>query len=105
MPFALRARRNSRQAHVTHPKSERSDVRVSGPVKPLLQGGVRVTPQNVNEFLPDEGSDAANQTLADRVGFDLNPEKWSQFQAALDQPVSVKPKLHKLLREESRGCD
>jgi len=42
---------------------------------------------------------AANQTLADRTRFELSDEKWLAFQAALDQPVSAKPKLKKLLSE------
>ena len=41
----------------------------------------------------------SNQTLADRTRFELSPEKWLEFQTALDQPVSAKPKLKKLLSE------
>ena len=53
--------------------------------------------KKVSEFLLDAGIVAANQTLADRTRFELTPEKWLAFQAALDRPVSSKPKLHKLL--------
>jgi uncharacterized protein (DUF1778 family) len=53
----------------------------------------------VSEFLLDAGIIAANQTLAGRTRFELTPEKWQAFQAALDRPVSTKPKLHKLLSE------
>lgn len=42
MPFAPRARRNSRQTDVTHPESERIDVRVSGSVRQLTQEEARV---------------------------------------------------------------
>ena len=42
---------------------------------------------------------AANQSLADRNRFELSDEKWLAFQAALDQPVSAKPKLKKLMSE------
>ena len=31
----------------------------------------------MSEFLFDEGSNAANQTLADRARFELSPEKWA----------------------------
>jgi uncharacterized protein (DUF1778 family) len=34
-----------------------------------------------------------------RTRFELSDEKWLAFQAALDQPVSAKPKLKKLLSE------
>ena len=84
---------------VTHSKSERIDVRASTPVKQLLQEAARVAHKNVSEFLLDAGIIAANQTLADRTRFELSDEKWLAFQAALDQPVSAKPKLKKLLTE------
>jgi uncharacterized protein (DUF1778 family) len=84
---------------VIHSKSERIDVRASTPVKQLLQEAARVAHKNVSEFLLDAGIIAANQTLADRNRFELSDEKWLAFQAALDQPVSAKPKLKKLLTE------
>ena len=80
-----------------HSKSERIDVRASAPVKQLLQEAARVSHKNVSEFLLDAGIVAANQTLADRTRFQLSREKWREFQAALDRPVSVKPKLRELL--------
>ena len=83
----------------THSKSERIDVRVSGPVKQLLQEAARVERKTVSEFLLDAGINAANQILADRVRFELSTEKRLEFQTALNQPVSAKPKLRKLLRE------
>ena len=86
-------------AAAIHSKSERIDVRASTPVKQLLQEAARVAHKNVSEFLLDAGIIAANQTLADRTRFALAPEKWLEFQAALDRPVSAKPKLKKLLSE------
>ncbi len=80
-----------------HSKSERIDVRASAPIKQLLQEAARVSHENVSEFLPDAGIVAANQTLADRTRFELTPEKWREFHATLDQPVSPKPKLRDLL--------
>jgi uncharacterized protein (DUF1778 family) len=87
---------------VIHSKSERIDVRASMPVKQLLQQAARVSHKNVSEFLLDAGIMAANQTLADRSRFELSAENWLAFQAALDQPVSAKPKLKKLLSEPGR---
>jgi uncharacterized protein (DUF1778 family) len=80
-------------------KSERIDVRASAPVKQLLQEAARASQKNVSEFLLDAGIVAANQTLADRLRFGLTPDQWEAFQAALDRPVNVKPKLVKLLNE------
>ena len=83
----------------TSSKSERIDVRASAPVKQLLQEAARVAHKNVSEFLLDAGITAANQTLADRTRFELGAQQWKAFQAALDRPVSAKPKLKKLLSE------
>ena len=86
-----------------HSKSERIDVRASTPVKQLLQEAARAVHKNVSEFLLDAGIVAANQTLANRLRFELTPDKWDAFQAALDRPVKPKPKpkpkLKKLLSE------
>ena len=80
-------------------KSERIDVRASMPVKQLLQEAARVAHKNVSEFLLDAGIVAANQTLAARVRFELGPQQWSDFEAALDQPVKPKPELTQLLNQ------
>ena len=82
-----------------HSKSERIDVRASAPVKVLLQEAARAAHKNVSEFLLEAGINAANQTLADRLRFELTPDKWVAFQAALDRSVVSKPKLKQLLNE------
>lgn len=82
---------------VSHSKSERIDVRASTPVKQLLQEAARSCHKNVSEFLLDAGVNAANQALADRRQFILNPKQWEEFQKALDRPVKAKPRLKKLL--------
>jgi len=66
---------------------------------PAFQEAARVAHKNVSEFLLDAGITAANQTLADRTRFELGAQQWKAFQAALDRPVSAKPKLKKLLSE------
>jgi len=81
------------------PKSVRIDVRASNPVKLLLQEAARAAHKNVSEFLLEAGIVAANHTLADRLRFELTPDKWDAFQAALDRPTKPKPKLKKLLSE------
>ena len=83
----------------TASKSERIDVRASLPVKLLLQEAARSAHKNVSEFMLDAAIVAANQTLADRVRFELTAQQWKEFDATLDQPVGAKPKLKKLLRD------
>ncbi|MBS0510321.1 MAG: DUF1778 domain-containing protein [Proteobacteria bacterium] len=80
-------------------KSERIDVRTSGPVKQLLQDAARSVHKNVSEFLLDAGVTAANLALAERRHFVLDDAQWSAFEEALDRPVQPKPRLAKLLSE------
>ena len=80
-------------------KSERIDVRATTHVKLLLQQAARSAHKNVSEFMLDAAIVAANQMLADRLRFELPAHQWDAFEAALDQPVSAKPKLQKLLNE------
>jgi uncharacterized protein (DUF1778 family) len=80
-------------------KTERIDVRASGPVKQLLQEAARACHKNVSEFLLDAGVTAATQALADRLRFELDEPQWQAFQQALDRPVQSKPRLQKLLNE------
>ena len=80
-------------------KTERIDVRVSGPVKQLLQEAARACHKNFSEFLIDAGVSATAQTLADRRQFSLSEAQWRAFQEALDRPVQTKPRLKRLLGE------
>ena len=80
-------------------KTERIDVRVSSPVKRLLQEAARSCHKNVSEFLLDAAVTAATQALADRRHFVLDEAQWQAFQEALDRPVQHKPRLKKLLNE------
>lgn len=80
-------------------KSERIDVRASLPVKQLLQEAARAAHKNVSEFLLDAGIVAANQMLTSRLRFELTSQQWDAFEAALDHPVTAKPKLAKLLNQ------
>lgn len=81
------------------PRTERIDVRVSAPVKRLLQDAARACHQNVSEFLLDASRTAATQALADRRQFVLDEALRAAFQKALDRPVQHKPRLQKLLRD------
>ena len=99
MIYSIQSKRREAMTAAVASKSERIDVRASLPVKQLLQEAARAAHKNVSEFMLDAAVVAANQMLADRLRFELSPQQWKAFQAALDQPVSAKPKLKKLLNE------
>jgi uncharacterized protein (DUF1778 family) len=82
-------------------KSERIDIRTTPAAKETLQRAAAMTHKNVSEFLLDAGLAAATEALADRRLFILDDAQWRDFQAALDRPVSRKPRLAKLLSEPS----
>lgn len=64
-------------------KSERVDAHGSTLVKLVVQ----------------EAAHTAHRLLADRLRFELTPEKWDAFQLALHKPADAKPKLLGLLNE------
>ena len=80
-------------------KSERIVVRMSATDRQLLLEAARVAHKSVGEFLLDAGMAAANQALADRTRFELDPEAWAEFRDQLDRPVAAEPRLRKLLIE------
>lgn len=80
---------------------ERIDIRLPVVAKQLLQQAAAASHKSVTEFLLHHGLNAASRTLADRQLFALNAKDWKAFQAVLDRPVKSKPRLRKLLSENS----
>ena len=80
-------------------KTERIDIRVGSAAKALLHEAAKASHKSVSEFILDAGIVAANQILADRRVFLLDEARWQEFQAALDRPVTIKPRLRQLLNE------
>ena len=81
-------------------KSVRIDIRANLTVKHLLQDAARVCHKSVSEFLLDAGITAANQTLADRRGFELDEARWQEFLQVLDRPASAPDSRMKALLTE-----
>ena len=86
---------------VAEARSERIEVRTTPSVKALLQRAASASHKNVTEFLLDAGLSAAEDTLANRRLFRLDDEQWQAFQDVLDRPVSDKPRLARLMAENS----
>ncbi len=82
-------------------KTERIELRTTPALKARLQQAAAAAHKNVSEFLLEAGVNAAEEALADRRAFRLDDRRWRAFQAALDRPVVRKPRLARLLSQES----
>ena len=56
---------------------------------------------STNRRAADTPSVRNAEALMDRRYFVLDPERWAAFQAALDAPVRLNPRLKKLLQAPS----
>ncbi len=91
---------------VTENKDERVGVRTRPDVKALLRQAVVSLRKTATELLLkvgilQAGTDAAEDSLADRRIFELNEREWQSFQDILNRPVKHKPHLARLLNEKS----
>ena len=82
-------------------KSQRIEIRTTPTTKALLLRAAASAHKNINEFLLEAGVIAAEETLVGRRMFRLDATRWQAFQDALDRPVVNKPRLAKLLAENS----
>ena len=86
---------------IAEAKSERIEVRTTPSTKALLQRAATSSHKNVTEFLLEAGVNAAKEALVDRRMFSLDDVQWQTFQDALDRPVVTRPRLARLLAEQS----
>lgn len=82
-------------------RTEPINIYTSYKVKKLLQQAADLSHKSVSEFLLEHGLIAAQETLTDRRLFVLDDEQWQAFQAALDSPPQEKPRLARLLTEQT----
>lgn len=82
-------------------RSEKLDLRLTAEAKRALQSAAAAAQRSVSEFVLESALQRAAETLPDRQRFGLSAEAWSAFQAALDAPPQVRPRLAKLLNEKS----
>jgi uncharacterized protein (DUF1778 family) len=86
----------------TRPSREtRLNLRATARQDALIRQAAQATSKTVTEFVLDSASIAAEQVLADRRWFMLDESSWTAFQDLLERPAVVKPRLAKLLSEES----
>jgi uncharacterized protein (DUF1778 family) len=74
---------------------------VDSKVKTMLVKAARVQRLKLTEFMVRASQSAAETALADRARFVLPPDRWRQFNAALDAPAKKIPALKKLFSAAS----
>ena len=67
-------------------RSEKLDLRLTPEAKQTLQRAAAVAKRSVTDFVLESALASAAETLADRQSFQLEPEQWEAFVAALDAP-------------------
>jgi len=82
-------------------RTEKLDLRLTPSAKRALQIAASVAHRSVSEFVLESALARAEETLPDRGRFGLNAEQWAAFQAALDAPPRVSPRLKTLLQKPS----
>jgi uncharacterized protein (DUF1778 family) len=82
-------------------RSEKLDLRLTAEAKRILATAAAAERRSLSDFVLESALRRAEETLADRHSFPLNPEKWAAFMEALDAPTRDLPHLKRLLREPS----
>jgi uncharacterized protein (DUF1778 family) len=82
-------------------RSEKLDLRLTPGAKQTLQRAAAAAQRSVTDFVLESALASAAETLADRRSFQLDPEQWEAFVAALDAPPQLHPRLARLLQEPS----
>jgi len=79
-------------------RSEKLDLRLTRDAKRALQAAAAVVHRSVSEFVLESALARADEALADRRTFGLNPTQWKAFMAALDAPPRHLPRMERLLK-------
>jgi uncharacterized protein (DUF1778 family) len=78
-------------------RTEKLDLRLTPQAKRRIVAAAEAQGRTVSDFVLTSALERADETLADQRSFILSPEKWAEFQAALDAPPRDLPELRKLL--------
>jgi uncharacterized protein (DUF1778 family) len=86
-------------------RTEKLDLRLTAEAKQTLAAAAQAQRRSLSEFVLESALGRAEEALGDRRVFQLSPEKWEAFIAALDAPPRDLPRLRKLLSEPSVFSD
>lgn len=86
-------------------RTEKLDLRLTAEAKHTLTAAAQAQRRSLSEFVLESALSRAEEALADRRVFQLPPEQWEVFIAALDAAPRDLPRLRKLLNEPSVFSD
>lgn len=82
-------------------RTEKLDLRLTPSAKRVLRSAATAAHCSVSEFVLESALARAEETLPDWQRFGLDAERWARFQAALDAPRRLHPRLRELLQKPS----
>jgi uncharacterized protein (DUF1778 family) len=82
-------------------RSEKLDLRLTPLAKQKLKSAAAAANRSVSDFVLESALARADETLADRQRFVLDPEQWTAFMAVLDAPPRRHVRMERLLNEPS----
>jgi uncharacterized protein (DUF1778 family) len=82
-------------------KDDRIALRLTRRQKRLVTQAAEARGESLTEFSVSAMVDRAEQVLADRRSLVLTPDEWEAFNAALDHPAQVLPKLREFMAAPS----
>jgi uncharacterized protein (DUF1778 family) len=80
-------------------RDRRFQLRATASEEELIKVAAGRQGVNVTEFIMRSACEKAEQALVDQTQFVLDEKQWKAFMAALDRPVTDKPRLRQLFRE------
>lgn len=80
-------------------RTEKLDLRLTPQAKRILAAAANAERRSLSDFVLESALVRAEEALADRRVYQLAPEQWEAFVAALDAPVKDMPRMRKLLNE------
>jgi uncharacterized protein (DUF1778 family) len=74
------------------------NLRIAEDVDAKIRRAAGVTGVSASAFVAQAAGAAADEVLADRRVFQLDPQRWDEFVALLDRPARDLPKLREARR-------
>lgn len=87
----------SAATEVTRHKNSRIGIRLTPRQDALIRDAAAASGQSLTDFVTTAAVSRAQDELADRRVFRLDPAQWSEFTAMLDRPARTIPELAEFL--------